>query len=241
MKKLNEQYWEGKFDELLPCDMKSIADAFEGVVFKPAEKVLLAVLLLQGMTTVTVDEFNKLVEVVYKFNTLYAYEPMFAVDFHGGICCIRYNYRKFLNCIPSAIAQEAVTAIYNRLGLALEDEDVHRIGASISIYSMFLEQVKKECGNSRYFYFPEHLTEQCPQDGVNLMWLNTYVLFGKLGFSNLNMFKILSTMGTVCVPYTAYSFEDIGLELGEALSKVYEESHDKMYVTEQESSVVASI
>lgn len=241
MKKLDEQYWEEKFDSLLPGDAKVIVDAFESGSFKPEEKVALAVLLLQGITVITSDEFNKVYSIANKFNNEFAYEPLFATDFRGDIYCIRYNYRKFLNCIPSAVAEKAITLIYSRLGLTLDDKDIADIGIASSIYSKFLEYAKKECGNNKYFYFSEDMTEDCAQDAINLMWLNTYILFGKLGLENLNMFKVLGSMGTTCVPYTAFSFKEIDKELNDAILSVYKATRDKIYVTEQETSIVASI
>lgn len=200
---LNLEYWERKMDKPNPVDLVAINDAFkeyphERRDLNDEEKQVLAELLLASCVRFNTNAAGDVINsVVAKFDQGFAVEPLFYACEGQFYRTWRYSYTDFVKAIPKYWSERAIRGIYERLGVELDDEEVHKIYHSNFLYSSFFALVKETLSDRAYF------TIDCKENFrlfEQISFFNMWHLFGKMGFEGLSPFDVLADIGVLTPP-----------------------------------------
>jgi hypothetical protein len=241
---LDLAYWERKMDRPNEFDMAAINDAFkehgtERRNMFDNEKLVLAEILLASCMRFNDDERGDLINrTVAKFDQFFAVEPMFYAHEGQIYRTWRYSYKDFVAAIPDVWAKKAISSIYTRLGVELDEEEINKVYNSDFLYSAFFELVADTLSARNYF------TMDCGNDFrlfEQLSYFNMWHLFGKMGFEGLSPYEVFADIGVVTPPSSRWSIEVLSEEQMIRLNDIKSRTRGRDYPSALENTLLIDL
>ena len=241
--KLGLLYWKDKWTAPTELDLKSIADCYIGDSMTEEERLAFTVLLLQGTvrfpdTPEGSAQMDLLVTATGKYELNFSCEELSYIENPWVMTLWRYSFKEFVKVIPIGYAKKAVTVIYKRLGIELNDAEIMKVLNSDFIYSDFFDTLKITLGCNKYIMCPDPTKVSA---FVFASYFNMYHIFGILGFNGYSPYVICRDIGIISVPANDWRYIAFPEGALEAIEELGFNARKLSYPTVQQNQFLAKL